>query len=112
MIFDITPPIGFNSEREGSNVEEQHVALASSQNVGLDRGSESNHFIGIQIRMWYASEERLNSAADQRNSCRTADHNHFINAARLQALRPAVPGGRTSEFVPRWAQSVCRTRLA
>ena len=56
--------VGFDAERERSDVEEQHVADAALENVGLDGGAESDDFVGIEFGVRLAAEKVLNGAAD------------------------------------------------
>src|SRR5207253_7623390 len=41
-------------------------------------------FVGIELRMRSAAEQLADQATDQRNACRAADHDDFVDLGRLQ----------------------------
>ena len=49
------------------------------ENVGLHRGAQRDHFVGIQFGVRLAAEIVLHGVADQRRARGAADQNDFVD---------------------------------
>ena len=76
--------VGFNSQRKGRHIEQQHVFHAAVKDVRLHRCAQRHHFIGIQFRVRFAIGILLHRAANQRCTRSSSNENHFIHIARLE----------------------------
>ena len=80
-------PGHFNAERKRSHVEQQHILgglRAAAENVRLYRRPQSDHFIGIQVRMGLAPEHFFHQRANFWNARRTTDQHDFVDLFRLE----------------------------
>ena len=84
-------------ERQRHHVEQQHVVVpgAAREHVGLDRGAQRHHLIGIDVGQRLLPEQLLDEPAHQRHARRAADQDHARQVARLDAgvLQRARSGG-------------------
>ena len=91
MIFDVTPPIVSMPSESGRHVEQQHLAIAGDEDVGLHRGAERDHLVGVQLAVRRPAEQLARPAANQRNARRSAD------AAPLRrSATPASPASASA----------------
>ena len=93
MIFDIDAAHRLDAERQRRHVEQQHLAVAGDQDVGLHRGAERDDFVGVQLAVRRPAEQLADQAADQRNPRRSADQHDFVDLRRARGRRRPAPGG-------------------
>ena len=86
--------VGFDAERKRSDVEQQHVADAALQNVGLHCGAQRDDFVGIEFGVRLAAEKVLHGAANQRSAGGAADEDDFFDGcgARCASVRACFTG--------------------
>ncbi len=89
------PAHGLDAERKRCHIEQQHVAIAGHEDVGLHRGAERNHFVRIEIAVRLPAEEICDQTADERNPGRSADQDHLVD---LRQLQPGVGQGLTARL--------------
>jgi hypothetical protein len=85
MIFDTTPPHCLDAKRQRGHVEQQHLAVAGDEDVGLYAGAQRHHFIRIQLAVRAAAEQFFDLAAHERYSRRAADQDDLVDLRRLEA---------------------------
>ncbi len=78
-------PQGLDTEREWGHVEQQHVLDVALQDAALDCCTHRDHFVRIDAAMRFATEEFLHLLDDLRHAGHTADQDHFVDVAGLQA---------------------------
>ena len=68
-------------QREGNDVEEQHLVLASliGEEVGLDRRAHRNHLVWVDIGQGLLPEQLGDVGADRGNSRRAADQDDALH---------------------------------
>ncbi len=76
--------VRFDPERERRDVEEQHVAHAALEDIGLNGGAQRDDFVGIQLRVRLAAEKFLHRAADERRARGAAHQDDFLDVGRLE----------------------------
>jgi hypothetical protein len=76
---------GLDAEREGRDVEQQHLPPAAHEDVGLDRGTEGDDLVGIEVGVWLAAEQALDLASHHRDPGGSPDHHDFVHLVGAQA---------------------------
>ncbi len=76
---------GLDAERERRHVEQQHVAVAGDEDVGLDRRAKRHHLVRIQFAVRRTAEQLLDLAAHYWNPRRAADQHHLVDLRRFQS---------------------------
>ena len=73
--------VGFQTERQGGNVQQQPFAVGfvTSKDVRLYGGAERDDFVGIEVVQRGLSEEGGDRLLDVQHTGGTADHNHAFN---------------------------------
>ena len=75
---------GFNAQRQGRDIQQQHVFNFTAQYASLDRRACGHRFIGIDIFARLFAEEFLDLILHLGHTGLTADQYHVINLRRLQ----------------------------
>ena len=75
----------FDAERQRRHVEQQHLATAADEDVGLHGGAERDDLVGIQFAVRRPAEQLADQAPHERNPGRAADQDDFVNLRRLEA---------------------------
>jgi hypothetical protein len=68
-----------NTERKGSDIEEEDILNISSEDGSLDGGTDSDGLIGVNTSVGGLSEEVLDDLSDLGDSGRSSNHEYFIN---------------------------------
>jgi hypothetical protein len=96
-----------DAERERRDIEEQHLAVAGDQNVGLDRGAERHDLVGVELAMRRLAEQFCDQSAHEGNAGGPADQDDLVDlrgvelrvAERLQArAQRAIDDGSDQLF--------------
>src|SRR5205814_7826605 len=74
-----------DAERERRDVEQQHLAAAADENVGLHGGAERHDFVGIQLAVRRPAEQLFDHAAHERDAGGSANEHRFVDILRLEA---------------------------
>jgi hypothetical protein len=98
---------GLDAERQRRHVEQQHLAVAGDEDVGLHGGAERHHFVRIQLAVRAAAEQLFDFAAHQRNPGRPADQDDFVDLRRLES----GVGQRLTAWPERALDDRCNQRL-
>ena len=81
-----------DAERQRRHVEQQHVAVAGDENVGLHGGAERDDLVRIQLAVRRPAEQLADQPAHERNAGRAADQHDFVDLRGLQAgVRERLP---------------------
>ena len=73
---------GFDTERQRSHVEQQHVFDFAAEHAALNRRAYRDHFIGVHALVGLFVEELLDDGLDARDAGGTADQNDFVDLVR------------------------------
>jgi len=68
-----------NTERKGSDIEEEDILNISSEDGSLDGGTDSDGLIRVNTSVGGLSEEVLDDLSDLGDSGRSTNHEYFIN---------------------------------
>src|SRR6185436_5142477 len=68
-------------QREGCDVEEEHVLHFALEYAALNGGADGNYFVGIDTTVRFFSEELLDRLNDSWRACHAAYENHFLDVA-------------------------------
>lgn len=72
--------LGFDPERKRRDVEQHDVFHVAGDNAPLNRGTDRDHFVGIDPLMWlFPTEQLLHEFMHERDSRRTADKHDFVD---------------------------------
>ena len=70
---------GFDTQRQRRNVEQQYVFDVALENSTLNRGADSDHFIGIDSLIRCLVEYLLDLALHRRHTRHATDQQHFVD---------------------------------
>ena len=68
-----------DAERQRHHVEQQHVAAAAGEDVGLDGGAQGDDFVRVQVGVRRAAEELADALANVRDARRAADEHDLVD---------------------------------
>ena len=74
-----------DAERERRHVEQQHLAVAGDEDVGLHGGAERDDLVGVQLAVRRPAEQLADQAPDERDARRAADQDDLVDLRRLEA---------------------------
>ena len=74
-----------DAERERRDVEQEHLAAAADENVGLHGGAEGDDLVWIELAVRLAPEQLLDDLAHERDAGRSADEHGFVDVLRLES---------------------------
>ncbi len=88
---------GLDAQRERGNVQQEDVLDVARQNSSLNRSADGDHLVRVHPLVGVLAEEFLDRFLNEGHPGRTADENHLVNLARLDARvvdgSPAWPQG-------------------
>ncbi len=86
MEYDLRPHAAhrLDAERERGHVEQQHLAVAGDEDVGLNGGAERHDLVRVQFAVRRPAEQLFDLAANERNTRGAADQHDFVDLRRLQ----------------------------
>ena len=73
------------TERKRSDVEQQHIAVASDEILGLQRGAERHDLVRIQLAVRFPAEEPSHQTTHQRDARGPTDQDDLIDVRRLHS---------------------------
>ena len=79
MIFETTPPVNFDAQRERRHIKQQLILNRPRKNARLHGRAQRHHFIRIQLGMRTRAKQHLDRTTHQRNARRTAHQHYFVN---------------------------------
>ena len=81
------PAEGLDSQRQGSDVEQDHVLHAAFEDAGLEGGAERHRLVRVRAGVRLAPEDLLHQRAHQRHPGLAADQNHVVEGRPASASR-------------------------
>ncbi|EHK67902.1 putative NAD-specific glutamate dehydrogenase [Achromobacter arsenitoxydans SY8] len=76
---------GFNTQRQGGHVQQQHVLAVARQHGALDGGASGDGFIGVHVLARILAEEFLHLFLDLGHAGHAADQDHVVDVGNLHA---------------------------
>ena len=73
-----------DTQRQRSNVEQQHVLHLTGQDTALDRSADGNDLIGVHTLAGHLAEEILDDLLDRGNTGRTAHEDHLVDLLGIE----------------------------
>ena len=73
-----------DAERQRRHVEQQHLAVAGHQDVGLHGGAERDDLVGVQLAVRRPAEQLADQATDERDARRAADEHDLVDLRRAE----------------------------
>ena len=74
-----------DAERQRRHVEQQHVLDVAGQHAALDRRADRHDLVRVDALMRVAAEDFLHRLVDFRHTGHTADQDHLVDIAGLEA---------------------------
>ncbi len=99
-----------DAERQRRHVEQQHLAVAGDQDVGLHGGAERDDLVGVQLAVRRPAEQLADQPADERDARRAADQHDLVDLRRLEPGVGQRLAARRRACDRRSARSALRTR--
>ena len=78
---------GFDTQRQRSDIQQQHVLHLTGQDTALDRSADGNDFVGVHSLAGHLTEEILDDLLDRGNTGRTAHEDHLVD---LLGIEPGI----------------------
>ena len=83
-----------DAERKRGHIQQQHIALASDQDVRLYGSPQRHNFIGIELGVRLAAKELFDARAHRRDARAATNQDHFVNCAcRELGIRESLGAG-------------------
>ena len=76
---------GFDAQRQGRYVEQQHVLDIALQHARLNGGAHGDHFVRVDAPMRFAAKEVLHRLLNLRHTGHAANQDHFVDFGGLQS---------------------------
>ena len=75
----------FQTERQGSHIQQQHVFDIALQNSGLHRRAQSHHFVGVDVFVRLFAEKFFDGFLYSRHPGLPAHQNNLVDVGKLKA---------------------------
>src|SRR5207245_5989397 len=89
-------------ERQRRHVEEQHARDSARQDMRLDRGTERDDLVGVELAVRRLAEQLPDAATEERHPCRATDQDDLTDVRRAETgvgeRHPARPERRIDEL--------------
>src|SRR5260221_1776366 len=72
----------FDTQRERSHVEQEHIFDIAGQNACLDSSTDGHHFIRVHAAIWITIKDTPDQRLHGRHACLTANQHHLVDVSR------------------------------